>query len=212
MSDLYLTVANHHTFEQEIKKSRFICSIAKVHSENESKEFIQSIQNKYSKANHHCYAYTIGEHAEIKRESDNGEPSGTAGLPILNTLEKEQLHDVVAVVTRYFGGIKLGAGGLIRAYGGTTSLTINEIGLAQRITQQQLIIQVTYSNHEKLKYYLSQNDLVITNEVFGTDVTVTVPVDVNSFELVTNQLTNQFNDSLTISLGSLQYNEIPYSK
>ncbi len=212
MNDLLLTIANNHTFEQTIKKSRFICSLAKVHSEDEAQTFINSVQAANKKANHNCFAYTIGDHFEIKRESDNGEPSGTAGLPILNTLEKENLHDVVAVVTRYFGGIKLGAGGLIRAYGGTASLAINEVGLVQRVLQKQVIVTVSYSNHEKLKYYLAQNNLSTANEEFGTNVQLTILVNEESVDDTIQDLTNQFNDSLSFQIGEPQMIEIPYEK
>lgn len=112
----YLTIHQNTEFELVIKKSRFICSLARVHSEQEAQDFITRISKENRKANHNCYAYLLGDNDQIQRESDNGEPSGTAGVPILEALQLAHVRDVCAVVTRYFGGIKLGAGGLIRAY------------------------------------------------------------------------------------------------
>ena len=108
MTEPYLTIAKNTTYEQTIKKSRFICSIARVSSEEEAQQFITSIQAANKKATHNCFAYMIGDNDQIQRESDNGEPSGTAGIPILESLKLAKIHNVVAVVTRYFGGIKLG--------------------------------------------------------------------------------------------------------
>ena len=115
MSEPFLTIAKNTSNEMVIKKSRFICSIARVTSDEAAQQFINQISTENRKATHNCYAYMVGDRDQIQRESDNGEPSGTAGVPILESLQLAKLHNVVAVVTRYFGGIKLGAGGLIRA-------------------------------------------------------------------------------------------------
>jgi len=111
----YRTIRQDGETEIEIKKSRFICSLKRIQSEDEAKAFIQALKKEHWKANHHCSAYVLGENHEIQRSSDDGEPSGTAGVPILEVLKKNDLINMVAVVTRYFGGTKLGAGGLIRA-------------------------------------------------------------------------------------------------
>ena len=124
MAAQYLTIHQNTEFELVIKKSRFICSLARVHSEQEAQDFITRISKENRKANHNCYAYLLGDNDQIQRESDNGEPSGTAGVPILEALQLAHVHDVCAVVTRYFGGIKLGAGGLIRAYSNVTTEAI----------------------------------------------------------------------------------------
>ena len=113
MSEPFLTIAKNTSNEMVIKKSRFICSIARVTSDEAAQQFINQISTENRKATHNCYAYTVGDRDQIQRESDNGEPSGTAGVPILESLQLAKLHNVVAVVTRYFGGIKLGAGGLV---------------------------------------------------------------------------------------------------
>ena len=105
MAAQYLTIHQNTEFELVIKKSRFICSLARVHSEQEAQDFITRISKENRKANHNCYAYLLGDNDQIQRESDNGEPSGTAGVPILEALQLAHVHDVCAVVTRYFVGI-----------------------------------------------------------------------------------------------------------
>ncbi|MGL5207238.1 MAG: YigZ family protein, partial [Acidaminococcaceae bacterium] len=119
-------------FQHEIviDKSRFICTLKKVATEEEAQEFIKEIKKKYWDATHNCSAYIVGETGMAQRSSDDGEPSGTAGLPMLEVLRKNHLHNVAAVVTRYFGGIKLGAGGLVRAYTNSVATAIEGAGIA----------------------------------------------------------------------------------
>ena len=146
MSD-YLTIAPHNfSWTQEIKKSRFILNMSRIDSEASAQSFVDEISKKHPKAAHHVFAYVLGDNSQIKRYSDNGEPSGTAGVPMLEVLQKNNLHDVVAVVTRYFGGIKLGAGGLIRAYAGTVAEGVSSAGFVLRVTQQKITVTVDYKN------------------------------------------------------------------
>ena len=199
MTEPYLTIAKNTTYEQTIKKSRFICSIARVSSEEEAQQFITSIQAANKKATHNCFAYMIGDNDRIQRESDNGEPSGTAGIPILESLKLAKIHNVVAVVTRYFGGIKLGAGGLIRAYSNTTTEAIHQAGLVQRIKQAILKITVTYALHDPLLYYLKENNLEVAGEEYGVNVETSIYVNETDLEDVKEKLINRFNDQLQIS-------------
>ena len=210
MTEPYLTIAKNTTYEQTIKKSRFICSIARVSSEEEAQQFITSIQAANKKATHNCFAYMIGDNDQIQRESDNGEPSGTAGIPILESLKLAKIHDVVAVVTRYFGGIKLGAGGLIRAYSNTTTEAIHQAGLVQRIKQAILKITVTYALHDPLLYYLKENNLEVAGEEYGVNVETSIYVNETDLEDVKEKLINRFNDQLQITEGDQRFNEIPY--
>lgn len=210
MTQTYLTIATNHIYEQTIKKSRFICSLARVDSEETAKQFIEKIQKDHPKANHHCYAYQIGDHDEIQRESDNGEPSGTAGVPILQALQHIGIHDVVAVVTRYFGGIKLGTGGLIRAYNGTTADAVHETGLIQRVLQDTIQITVPYSLHDQLLYYTSQHAITVSDQSYGVAVVVTVYLNHDQVDTIIRDLTNQFHNQLEIKTGEPRYNEIPY--
>lgn len=210
MTEPYLTIAKNTTYEQTIKKSRFICSIARVSSEEEAQQFITSIQAANKKATHNCFAYMIGDNDQIQRESDNGEPSGTAGIPILESLKLAKIHNVVAVVTRYFGGIKLGAGGLIRAYSNTTTEAIHQAGLVQRIKQAILKITVTYALHDPLLYYLKENNFEVASEEYGVNVETSIYVNETDLKDVKEKLINRFNDQLQITEGDQRFNEIPY--
>lgn len=125
------TIRTDYRDETVIEKSRFICTLKKVSSETEAQDFIKVVKKEFWDATHNCSAYIIDELAQ--RSSDDGEPSGTAGLPMLEVLRKNQLSGVAAVVTRYFGGIKLGAGGLVRAYTGSVSKAVQSCGLARKI-------------------------------------------------------------------------------
>ena len=118
--------------ELEIRRSRFICALARVGTEQEAQSFIAGRRRAHREATHNCTAYVLGEHADITRNNDDGEPAGTAGLPMLEVLTRRGLTGVAAVVTRYFGGIKLGAGGLIRAYGQAVTETIDTVGIVER--------------------------------------------------------------------------------
>jgi uncharacterized YigZ family protein len=128
----YYTVKGLGDNEIVIDRSRFIAHVNRAESEEEAQLFIQTIKKKHWDATHNCSAYLIGENNQIQKANDDGEPSGTAGVPILEVLKKKNLKDTVIVITRYFGGIKLGAGGLIRAYGKATSEGINAVGIVER--------------------------------------------------------------------------------
>lgn len=125
------TIQKDYVKEIIIEKSRFICTLKKVDSEEEAQEFIKAMKKQYWDATHNCSAYIVD--ALAQRSSDDGEPSGTAGIPMLEVLKKNELVGTAAVVTRYFGGIKLGAGGLVRAYSGSIAGAIKECGLAERV-------------------------------------------------------------------------------
>ena len=116
MNQPYLTIKEDGSVEQTIKKSQFICCIFRIKNEEQAQEILAKQRSLHKKATHICFAYMTGDQDQIQRESDNGEPQGTAGVPILEVLKANKIHDVLAIVIRYFGGIKLGAGGLIRAY------------------------------------------------------------------------------------------------
>ncbi|HAQ06968.1 MAG TPA: YigZ family protein [Bacillus bacterium] len=141
----YYTVKGHGFHEIEIQKSRFIAYIDRAETEEEAQEFIQKIKKKHRDANHNCSAYIIGEHDQIQKANDDGEPSGTAGVPILEVLKKKHLKDTVVVITRYFGGVKLGAGGLIRAYGKATSEGLSATGLVERKLMRTMHTTIDYT-------------------------------------------------------------------
>lgn len=151
MLQSYLTVKGYGENEITIERSRFIAQVTRAETEEEAQEFIQTIKKKHWNATHNCSAYLIGENNQIQKANDDGEPSGTAGVPILEVLKKRHLKDTVVVITRYFGGIKLGAGGLIRAYGKATSEGINSTGVVERKLMKVLHTKVDYSWLGKLE-------------------------------------------------------------
>ncbi|HIX01886.1 MAG TPA: YigZ family protein [Candidatus Ligilactobacillus excrementigallinarum] len=204
----YLTIKKDGHFSQVIKKSEFICSIARVNSEEEAQQFINQISPKNKKARHNCFAYLIGNHDEIQRESDNGEPAGTAGVPILNALKQNQLHNVCAVVTRYFGGIKLGTGGLIRAYNSTTAAAIREIGVVNRVVMQQASFNLSYADFEKAKYFLNQNQIQLQDVDYTDQVKLTLMLKHDQIKIFQKQLTNYLNFPITLELGGNTYQDI----
>ena len=210
MPEPFITIAKNTSFEMVIKKSRFICSLGRADTEKAAQAFIDQVQTANRKATHNCFAYMVGDHDQVQRESDNGEPSGTAGVPILESLQLAKLHNVVAVVTRYFGGIKLGAGGLIRAYSNVTTNAIHQAGLVQRVIQTAVDITVSYAQHDPLVYFLKEHHVEVANEAYGVDVTVTIFIDRDACDDLIAQLTNRFNDQLQIKKGQPRNHEVPY--
>lgn len=208
MSENYLTIKAAGSHELEIKKSRFICSVQRVETKDAADAFIAAVRQNNPKANHNCFAYMLGEHDEIQRESDDGEPSGTAGVPILEVLKQLKIHNVVAVVTRYFGGTKLGAGGLIRAYSNATSRAIEQVGLVQKVLQRDLILTVSYANYEKLNYHLQQEQINLIDTTYGSNVVVTIAVDLIAVESVQTKITNLLSGQVTIKTGDEHYHEV----
>lgn len=207
---IYLTIKENTKHELVIKKSRFICSLARVTDEDEAKQFIEQISTEHRKATHNCFAYMLGDDDHIQRESDNGEPSGTAGVPILESLQLTHVHDVCAVVTRYFGGIKLGAGGLIRAYSNVTSEALHQAGIVQRVEQALLKVEVPYKLHDQLLYYLNEQQIEIAHEDYGVQVTTQIFVNDDQVATITDELTNRFSGQLTVTQDGHRFNEIPY--
>lgn len=205
-----LSIKENGSYEMTIKKSRFICSLARVDSEQEAEDFIDRILQQERKATHNCFAYMVGDDDHIQRESDNGEPSGTAGVPILKALQMAGVHGVCAVVTRYFGGIKLGAGGLIRAYSNVTTGAIEQVGLVQKVLQTVLAIEVDYAQHDQLMYFLNQQQLQVANENYGVKVTVKIFVNDDQVDETEQQLTNLFAGQVTCRNVGQRINEIPY--
>ena len=173
------------------KRSRFIGQIWRVESEDEARAHIEAAKKKYHDARHNCWCYLLRE-GNILRYSDDGEPQGTAGQPMLNVFQREEVTNVCCVVTRYFGGILLGAGGLTRAYGGTAKLALNEAGISRMRLWASLAIPCDYSMYERMRLTVEQSGGIVTDTDFGTDVvlTVTLPAeDVEDFCAKVTELT-----------------------
>ncbi|MCI3871801.1 MULTISPECIES: YigZ family protein [Lactococcus] len=203
-----ITIKEDFIAEEEIKKSRFICHLKRVYTEEEARAFISEIKKEHHKANHNCSAFTLGDRQEIQRSSDDGEPSGTAGVPMLEILKKREITNVCAVVTRYFGGIKLGAGGLIRAYAGSVGHALDQVGLVKFVTQEQLILTLDYGNYDGLQRFLSSQGLVISESEFLSDVTVKLFVDLDKTEQLLDNLVEQFSGKISAAKGDKQLVEV----
>lgn len=205
---MIITIKEDFTAEEEIKKSRFICHLKRVYTEEEARSFISEIKKEHHKANHNCSAFTLGDRQEIQRSSDDGEPSGTAGVPMLEILKKREITNVCAVVTRYFGGTKLGAGGLIRAYAGSVGHALDQVGLVKFVTQEQLILTLDYGNYDGLQRFLSTQGLVISESEFLSDVTVKLFVDLDKTEQLLADLIEQFSGKISVAKGEKQLVEV----
>lgn len=195
----FKTIKEDGMVQEEIKKSRFICHVKRVYSEEEARAFIAAIKKEHYKATHNCSAFIIGEKSDIKRTSDDGEPSGTAGVPMLGVLEKHNLTNLCIVVTRYFGGIKLGAGGLIRAYAGSVALAIKEIGLVEIKEQAGLRLQLSYSQYQDFANFLKVQNLEETDTIFTELVDTTIYIDKNIKETTKRNLTEFFNGKIELT-------------
>lgn len=207
----FRTIKEDGQVQEEIKKSRFICHIKRVTTEDEARNFIQAVKKEHYKATHNCSAFILGERSEMKRSSDDGEPSGTAGVPMLGVLENQQLTNVCAVVTRYFGGIKLGAGGLIRAYAGSVALAITEIGIVHIKEQLGLRIALSYSQYQELPNFLKANHLQEQDTSFTEQVQTTIFVDKDDKDSVIEELIELFNGKIDITDQGLRKVEVPIS-
>jgi len=172
----YFTIKKYGEKEIIIQKSRFIGYIQRAETEEEALKFIRKIQKKHYNATHNCFAYMIGEHNQIQKANDDGEPSGTAGIPILEVLKRQDLKDTVVVVTRYFGGVKLGAGGLIRAYGNTTTEVIKAAGIVKRELMQGIAVTVDYTVIGQLENELRNSSYIIDSIDYLEKVTFNVYV------------------------------------
>ena len=207
---LILSVKEAVITEQDIKKSRFISRIIPVKNEEDAQAKLATIRETEAKATHNCFAYVLGDHQDIQRASDDGEPSGTAGAPILEVLKREHLTNVLVVVTRYFGGIKLGAGGLIRAYGSSTSLAVQAATLMESVDQELLIITVDYQNNDQLTYYLEQHQITQVDHEYTTQVITTVAVDQDQVTNLKKELTGLFSGNVSFKDGGQQRVQVPY--
>lgn len=186
------TIKRDGEYELEIRKSRFICALARVGDEDAARAFIAERRKEHWNATHNCTAYVLGDDGGVQRSSDDGEPGGTAGVPMLEVLRHRRLTDTVAVVTRYFGGVKLGAGGLIRAYGGVVSAAVDEIGILER--RELLVVDVfaDYMLGGRLESDLRDSSLTVRDVAYADRVRIEVALpedDLPGFEVRLAELT-----------------------
>lgn len=187
------TIIEHQQNQIIIEKSRFICDLFPVTSEVEAKEFINKIKEEHPKASHHCYAYVIRkEFQNIENQSDDGEPSKTAGLPMLEILRYEKLVNVVAVVTRYFGGTLLGTGGLIRAYSASVKQAVDLSKIRTVVLMQGYRLQAPYSFSDMVVYELKKDKAIIKKLEYLEQVNIDFySENDNLIELIKNKANNQ---------------------
>ncbi|WP_146552441.1 MULTISPECIES: YigZ family protein [Rummeliibacillus] len=207
----YLTLKKDGNSEIVISKSRFIANCKRVETEQEAIDFIQSIKKAHRSATHNCSAYLIGEQDQIQKASDDGEPSGTAGVPILEVLKKQHLKDSVVVITRYFGGIKLGAGGLVRAYGKATTAGIEASGIVERRLHHLMKIVVDYVWLGKLENEIRNSPYSIKNINYTDRVEFFVFVPKEEESSFTEWLVEMTNGQATITRDDILFLEFEKS-
>ena len=166
----YRTVKDYGESEYVIQRSRFLTFVMRAETEEEALDFINEIKKMHHTATHNCSAYMIGEHDDIQKANDDGEPSGTAGVPMLEVLKKQKLKDTVVVVTRYFGGIKLGGGGLIRAYGRATSEGIAATGTVECRLHLLMKVTIDYTWLGKVENEARQSNYILDDISYMEDV------------------------------------------
>jgi len=174
----FITILKDQVAEVVEKKSKFIANICYVDSVQEAEEKIKSIKKEYHDARHNCVAYRVAENGQIiEKSSDDGEPSGTAGGPMLNILQKNNLCNVVVIVTRYFGGILLGTGGLVRAYSDATQKAIENCIKVYKVDGIELELKIDYPNLEIFKHYCKNNEIKIINIEYGEDISIKIEME-----------------------------------
>lgn len=209
MLQQYKTIAGYGEDEIVIERSRFIGYAQRVTTEEEASAFIAMIKKKHWDATHNCSAFVIGENDQIQRSSDDGEPSGTAGKPILECIKKNGVKDTVVVVTRYFGGIKLGAGGLVRAYTAGTVTALQAAGIVVHTLHQKISVQVEYPWWGKLENELRIGEHRVVGTDFTDKVTAHVLIPDGSQDDFVARMIDLTNGQAEIVLGEKEYVELP---
>ncbi|TFE03973.1 YigZ family protein [Jeotgalibacillus salarius] len=203
----YLTVAGEGESEINIQKSRFITYTKRTETEEDAQAFIQSIKKKHPSANHNCSAYMIGEHDLIQKANDDGEPTGTAGVPMLEVLKKQGLKDTTVVVTRYFGGIKLGGGGLIRAYGKAVTEGLKAAGIVERSLNKVMISKMDYTWLGKVENEVRSSQYPLKEIHYLEDVSVETYVEEDDIAVFIAWMTELTNGQAEIQEGEIVYRE-----
>ncbi|MCG7315702.1 MULTISPECIES: YigZ family protein [Brevibacillus] len=205
----YKTVAGYGEDVIVIERSRFIGYAQRVTTEEEATAFIAMIKKRHWDATHNCSAFIMGENDQIQRSSDDGEPSGTAGKPILECIKKNGVKDTVVVVTRYFGGIKLGAGGLVRAYTAGTVTALKAAGIVAHILHQEVIISLDYHWWGKVENELRLGNQRVASIDYADTVTVRVQLPQGEETAFIERITDLTNGKATLTLGTKEYVELP---
>ena len=190
--DKFFSIEKESKYELVVKKSKFIANAYYVENEKDAEEKIKAIKRKYYDARHNCYAYKImsTEKAEYKKCSDDGEPSGTAGMPILNVIEKRKLSNILIIVTRYFGGILLGTGGLTRSYSDADCGAIENAEIISVENGKTINIQIPYSENKNFLLFCKNNDIKIINEKYEENIVFEVEINEEQYEKIKEKINN----------------------
>lgn len=201
----YFTVKDESRYEFEEKKSIFIGRVKRIYSEDEAKKFINKIKGGEKEARHNVYAYAIGENMNIQRYSDDGEPQGTAGIPTLEVIKKEDLRDVVVVVTRYFGGVKLGAGGLVRAYTKGAKIGIDAAKVIEKVMYKEVRIKIDYNQLGKVQNEIMNMNYFVKDTIYEDNVEIIVYSRLEEVKVLTDKMIDITSATAEIKLGEEFY-------
>lgn len=191
---MYKTIKENVSAELVEKKSKFIANLFYIESREEAEDIIKMQKKKYYDARHNCYAFRVlGEDGIIEKSSDDGEPSGTAGAPMLNILSKMEITNVLVIVTRYFGGILLGTGGLVKAYSNSTKLALEKAEISMLEEGFVYKLELNYSDLENFKYFMKNNEIKILKEEYFENVKLSIFVPKNKIDCLNSNNINEFN-------------------
>ncbi|MGY4904585.1 YigZ family protein [Streptomyces sp. 900116325] len=207
MQEQYRTVARAGVHETEINRSRFICALAPAATEQEAQDFVARIRRQHPTATHNCFAYVIGADASVQKASDDGEPGGTAGVPMLQMLMRREMRYVAAVVTRYYGGVKLGAGGLIRAYGGVVGEALDELGTITRQRFRLATITVGHQRAGRLENDLRATGLAVREVRYAEAVIIEIGLPDSDVESFRSWLADATAGEALLELGGEAYGD-----
>ncbi|MBU0279318.1 YigZ family protein [Gemella sp. zg-1178] len=198
MTKKFITIKNNVDNELIEKKSRFITYLIRISSQEEAKEFIQKMKKKFYDANHVCSAFVFGDNNEITRANDDGEPSGTAGTPMLDVLLKNNIKNVCAVSIRYFGGTKLGTGGLVRAYSSGVIEAIKKAKLIERKNALEINFEIEYSLNGKIEYEITKTNFLVDDVIYSDKINYKIFVIQNEEEVFLNWIRETTNGKFKI--------------
>ena len=191
---MYKTIKENVSAELVEKKSKFIANLFYIESREEAEDIIKMQKKKYYDARHNCYAFRVlGEDGIIEKSSDDGEPSGTAGAPMLNILSKMEITNVLVIFTRYFGGILLGTGGLVKAYSNSTKLALEKAEISMLEEGFVYKLELNYSDLENFKYFMKNNEIKILKEEYFENVKLSIFVPKNKIDCLNSNNINEFN-------------------
>lgn len=205
MLEKYITIKGPGQAEIIEKKSRFIATVIPVHSEEEAMAEIEKLRKKYYDARHNVFAFQVGNEKQLQRYSDDGEPSGTAGMPVLDIIRGRDIHDVLVVVTRYFGGTLLGTGGLVRAYSQSAKEGLENAGLIERSLYKAVHVKTDYNLSGKVQYEALNSGNIIKDTIYTDNVEFVVLTESSKAEAFAKSIVNLTANKAEITMGEEEY-------